>query len=169
MTFLFLLACANTPADTAPAGGGTITGSFGGRPFEEVAASYRIGQPDDPDRTMVVYLFDQPIACADIVDPGWDAHIIDQTQAVEIKVVGTTAGSYPLTSSRTPGPGEADANYTLSSTQGTPAETRADSGLSEVDDARAGAASGTFSLTFPAGDVLTGTFDAAACDPGSEP
>lgn len=175
MTLLLLFACSGAgsdtagPADTAASGSGTIAGSFDGRAFDTVAASWRIGEPDDPDQTMVVYVFDQPISCADIADAGWDTRITDQTQAVEIKVVGTTAGDYPLAAGRTPGPGESDVNYTLSSTTGTPGETSADTGDVVIDSADAGAATGSFDLTFPSGDTLVGTFNATACAQGSEP
>lgn len=175
MTLLLLFACSGAgsdaagPADTAASGSGTIAGSFDGRAFDTVAASWRIGEPDDPDQTMVVYVFDQPISCADIADAGWDTRITDQTQAVEIKVVGTTAGDYPLAAGRTPGPGESDVNYTLSSTTGTPGETSADTGDVVIDTADAGTATGSFDLTFPSGDTLVGTFNASACSQGSEP
>jgi len=158
MPFLALLfaACSGSgsdtagPADTAAAGSGTIAGSFDGRTFDTVAASWRI-------------------ACADIADAGWDTRITDQTQAIEIKVVGTTAGDYPLATGRTPGPGESDVNYTLSSTTDTPGETSADSGDVVIDSADAGAATGSFDLTFPSGDTLVGTFNASPCAQGNEP
>jgi len=177
MPFLALLfaACSGSgsdtagPADTAAAGSGTIAGSFDGRTFDTVAASWRIGEPDDPDQTMVVFVFDNPISCADIADAGWDTRITDQTQAIEIKVVGTTAGDYPLATGRTPGPGESDVNYTLSSTTDTPGETSADSGDVVIDSADAGAATGSFDLTFPSGDTLVGTFNASPCAQGNEP
>lgn len=173
---LFLsLACADSggdtagPADTAAEGSGTIDGTFDGRAFDTVAASWRIGEPDDPDQTMVVFVFDNPISCADIADAGWDTRITDQTQAVEIKVIGTSAGDYPLATGRTPGPGESDVNYTLSATTGTPGETSADSGDVLIDTAEAGAATGSFDLTFPSGDNLVGTFNASPCAQGNEP
>lgn len=175
LPFLFLLACSRPgtdtsgPADTAAAGSGTVSGSFDGRAFDTVGASWRIGEPDDPDQTMVVYVFDNPISCADIADAGWDTRITDQTQAIEIKVVGTTTGDYPLAAGRTPGPGESDVNYTLSSTSGTPGETSADSGDVAIDSADAGAATGSFDLAFPSGDTLAGTFNASACAQGNEP
>ena len=170
---LLLSACSGAdtaaPADTAAAGSGTITGSFDGRAFDSVASSLRIGEPDDPDQTMVVFVFDNPISCADIADAGWDTRITDETQAVEIKVVGLTAGDYPLKAGRTAGSGESDVNYTLSSTTGTPGETTADSGDVVIDTADGGAATGSFDLTFPSGDTLVGTFDASPCAQGNEP
>ncbi|MCB9778913.1 MAG: hypothetical protein H6742_10150 [Alphaproteobacteria bacterium] len=167
---LLTLGCAGDgAADTASPGSGSISGSYDGRPFDTVGATWRIGEPDDPDQTMVVYVFDNPIPCADIAEPGWDTAITDQTQAVEIKLVGLEAGTYPLTAGRTPGPGEADVNYTLSSTTGTPAEISADSGAIVVDSTDGDGAVGSFELVFATGDTLTGTFDATPCPTGSEP
>ena len=133
LPLLLLFACSGSgtdtagPADTAAAGSGTIAGTFDGRAFNTIGAAWRIGQPDDPEQTMVVYVFDNPIACADIADVAWDETVPDQTQSVEMKVVGTTAGDYPQ-ADRTPGPGESDTNYTLTSTTGTPSETGATGG-----------------------------------------
>lgn len=171
LTLLLLLtACGPAPAgDTAAGGSGTISGSFDGRAFDTVGASWRIGEPDDPAQTMVVFVFDHPIACADLADPGWDTRITDGTQAVEMKVVGTTAGDYPLAAGRTPAPGESDVNYTLSSTTGTPQETSADSGDVAVDSVAGDGATGSFDLLFPSGDTLTGTFVAEPCPQGNEP
>ena len=164
-----LLACTSAGGDTAAGGSGTISGSFDGRNFDTVGAAWRIGEPDDPAQTMVVYVFDNPISCADISEPGWDEVVTDQTQAVEMKVIGTTAGTYALAAGRTPGPGESDANYTLTSTTGTPGETSADSGEVVIDSAEGDAATGSFDLTFPSGDRLVGSFDASPCSVGNEP
>lgn len=173
MTLLlfFLAGCngANKAADTTTAGAGTIAGSFDGRTFDTVGTSLRICEPDDPEQTMVIFVFDNPISCADIAEAGWDTRVTNQTQAVEIKVVGKTAGNYPLTTGRTPGPGESDVNYTLSSTTGTPAETSADSGNIVINSANADTATGSFDLTFPSGDTLVGTFNASPCAQGNEP
>lgn len=171
LPLLTLLACSGDPssADTAAAGTGTVSGSFEGRAFDTVGAAWRIGEPDDPAQTMVIYVFDNPISCADIVDPAWDERVMDQTQSVEMKVVGTEPGDYPLSEGRTPGPGESDVNYTLTSTSGTPGETAADSGMVVIDTLEDDGASGTFDLTFPSGDTLSGSFDASPCLPGHEP
>lgn len=176
LVLLLLIGCASpptsdgtSPADTEVSGPGTISGSFGGRSFDAVGASFRIGAPDDPARTMVIFVFDKALSCDDVSGAGWDAKVADQTQSLEIKVVGKDAGDYPLASGRTPGPGESDVNYTLTSTTGTPAETSAKSGHVTIDSAAADAATGSFDLTFPGGDTLQGSFDAVPCAHGSEP
>lgn len=152
--------CATSPGGDAPAGGGTASGSFDGRAFDQVGAAWRIGQPDDPDQTMVIYVFDGDITCAKIGAPGWERTVADATQAVEMKLVGHEAGQYPSAPSAIPGVGEANANYTLTSTTSTPAETTATGGEVVVDAAADEGAKGRFDLTFPSGDELVGTSNA---------
>ncbi|MEZ4235435.1 MAG: hypothetical protein R3F59_04590 [Myxococcota bacterium] len=164
---LLALGCAAGPVGPPGAGSGTVAGAYDGRPFDTVGAAWRIGHPDDPEQTLVVYVFDQPVDCADLASPGWDTRI-DGAQSVEIKVVGLSPGTYPVTASRTAAPGESDVNYTLTATSGTPVEVSADTGTVVLDAVTDGAA-GTFDLAFATGDTLAGTFDATACPDGSEP
>lgn len=164
------LAAGGCAAESAPGGEGTITGSFDGRAFDQVGASYRIGAPDDPDRTIVVYIFDRAIACDEISDEGWDEVVADSTQSLEMKLVGTASGEYVVAVGPSLGKGDASVNYTLTSTSGTPSEVSAVSGkviLDSVDDG--GGARGSFDLTFPSGDALSGTFASTSCADGKEP
>jgi hypothetical protein len=152
-----------------PSGSATVHGTLGGRPFEMASSSWLIGAPDDPQQTRVIYVFDKPIACSEISMAGWDTTITDATQALEIKLIGTKAGKYPVATSAQPATGEANVNYTLSTTTGTPAETVSKSGIVTLDAIKDGtSASGSFDLTFPNGSA-TGTFDAAYCPAGHEP
>ncbi|MCA9617894.1 MAG: hypothetical protein KC731_02665 [Myxococcales bacterium] len=163
-----LLACGGSPSSTS-LGSGTASGSVDGRPFDGVGASYLIGQPDDVDRTLVIYVFDAPIDCADLASPGWDQVVADATQSLEIKIVGKTPATYPIPQDGTPAEGEADVNYTLTSTAGTPSEISAVSGSVALTDFTADtSAAGSFDLTFPSGS-LTGSFDGAWCPDGHEP
>src|SRR5262245_5214336 len=123
--FLVVSGCGSSAGDEGPApptGSGSIHGTVGGKPFDTVGASYAIGQSDDPARTTVVYVFDRAIACAELGSPGWDARIADGTQVVEMKLIGKAPATYPVVSGATAGDGQASANYTLSSTKGTPME-----------------------------------------------
>ncbi len=158
----------STGADAGvPGGSGTIAGTLSGRPFETVAASYLAGRPDDADRTLVIYVFDEPVPCALLGDTGWDFHIGDGTQVLEMKVIGKAPGTYPITVR--PSAGQADVNYTVSATRATPSEVRATSGEVRLTEVVEGAtAAGTFDLTFPGGTV-TGAFSAAFCDDAREP
>jgi len=166
------LAIAAMACDTSTSvpGGNTIAGTFDGRPFDKVAATYVIGAPDDPAQTVVLYLFDGAVACADISSVGWDEVVPDQTQSLEIKLIGKTPGDYVVTLGPTLGVGQAAVNYTLTSTSGNPSEVSASGGTVRVDAiAGDGSATGSFDLSFPSGDMLAGTFNAPPCDGGKEP
>jgi hypothetical protein len=100
---------------------------------------------------------------------GWDARITDKTQSLELKLFGTSPGTFTVVKTPTPGPGEAAVNYTLSSTTGTPAELAATAGQVVLDALDANqSARGSFTLEL-ATDTLNGTFDAAYCPGGHEP
>ena len=121
-------------ADDGVGGSGSIAGDIDGsvRPTRS-PAPHPIGQPDDPDCTLVIYVFDAPIACSEIADTGWDEGVADATQSLEMKLVGNTPASYPIPEDGTPATGEADVNYTLTSTSGTPSEISATSGSVTLD------------------------------------
>ncbi len=140
---------------------------IGDRAFEVVADARWIGAPDDPKQTRVIYVFDKLVSCAAISDAGWDEVVTDGTQALEMKLIGTAAGTYPVSSR--PATGEANANYTLTSTSGTPGEVSASAGSVTVDAfVDRTSADGSFDLTVPGGSA-TGTFHATYCAAGREP
>ena len=60
--------------------------------------------------------FDQLVSCAALSATGWDEVVTDQTQALELKLIGTDPGTYPVSSR--PATGEADVNYTLTGAPG---------------------------------------------------
>jgi hypothetical protein len=91
-------------------GTGTAMGTIGARAFDAVADARWIGAPDDPAQTRVIYVFDKQVSCSALSAPGWDGVVTDQTQALEMKMIGTDAGTYPVSSR--PAAGEADVNYT---------------------------------------------------------
>ena len=153
---------------TIPAGSGTVSGTAGGHATTSVAAAYFIGQSDDPNNTIVIYLFDTAVACQDIAAPGWDAKIRDKTGALEMKLFGTTAGTYPVSVSPTGATGQASVNFTVSSTSATPVEGATKSGTVTLDSIDKEHAKGQFDLTFADG-TLKGTFDALWCAVGHEP
>jgi hypothetical protein len=135
----------------------------------KVAAAYFIGKSDDPANTTVIYVFDTVVACSDLGAAGWDTKIQDQTGAIELKLLGTAAGTYPVSTTPNGAAGQALVNFTVSSTSATPKETLCKSGsvtLDSLDPERR--AKGTFDLTFPDG-TLTGTYDATWCASGHEP
>jgi len=150
-------------------GSGTVQGALGSRMFDSVSNSWLIGMPDDPQRTRVIYVFDKPVACAEIAMAGWDKTVTDATQALEIKLIGTMAGTYPVVTSGQPATGQADVNYSLTSRTVTPMEDLAKGGTVRLDSITDRvSARGSFDLTFPSGSV-SGTFEATFCMSGHEP
>lgn len=155
--------------DGGASGSGTIAGAYAGRSFDSVGASYRIGRPDDPERTVVIYVFDVEVACDEISAPGWDARIGDGVQSLELKLVGTTPAQFAVSTAPTPAQGQAAVNYTATSTTQTPAEVGASGGTVSLEGVADGTARGSFALIFGGHDMLTGSFDAARCAGGTEP
>ncbi len=148
-------------------GTGTASGMIGDRAYEAVADARWIGAPDDPKQTRVIYVFDKLVSCAALSNAGWDTVVTDGTQAFEMKLIGTAAGTYPVTAR--PATGEASVNYTVTSTSGTPAEVTATAGSVTADTfVDQTSADGSFDLTVPGGSV-TGAFHATYCAAGREP
>ncbi len=158
----------STPVDTNPTSGqGSISGTPSTMSFDTVAEAWMIGLPDDPTSTRVFYLFDQPVACADITAHGWDQTITDGTQSLEMKLIGSTPGDYPVATR--PSAGQSSDNYTITSQSSTPVEVAATGGsvtLTGITDSVS--AVGNINLTFPNGS-LTGSFRAVFCGQGVEP
>lgn len=150
-------------------GSGTVSGAVGSRPFDAVGAAYRIGAPDDAAHTLVFYVFDAPITCAELASAGWDATVADGSQSIELKLIGTATGTYAVSPDATPGSGEAGVNYTVTSRTGTPVETALTGGSVTLSTLSEAGSTGTFDLTFATGDHLVGSFDAPFCPPGREP
>src|SRR5262249_47494460 len=152
-----------------PAGHGTGTGTVAGHPFGAVGASYFIGKSDDPINTTVIYLFDARVSCSDLGAPGWDARIADGTGALEMKLLGTGKGTFPVSSTPSGTSGQSLVNFTVSSTSGTPNEVVSKSGAVTLESLTAhSSAAGSFDLMFSDG-TLQGTFSAAWCPGGQEP
>jgi hypothetical protein len=152
----------------SPAATSTVSGSVKSMPFSVAATSLWLGNPDDP-ASVVVYVFSKPVTCSDITSMGWDTRITDATQALEMKLIGTTPATYPVATGPNVGQGEASVNYTLTSTSHTPMEQISSGGsvvLSTV--VPMSHVTGSFSLNF-ATESLTGTFNATYCPGGSEP
>ena len=147
----------------------TVSGSVNGvTPYGPVSSAWWIGAPDSAAST-VVYLFNKPVACADIQALAWDTRIPNDTQVLEMVMYGTAPATFTVTSSLTPAPGEARVNHTFSRTTGTPVEQFSSGGTVVLAERIAATrAIGTFSLSFGANSV-TGKFDAGFCAGGVEP
>jgi len=158
-------------AGTGAAGatGNTIMGSADGTPFTNATTVLWIGAPDSAAST-VVYVFSAPIKCSEISKVGWDTRVADKTQALELKMIGTTApATFTVVMSPTPAPGQASVNYTLTSQTGTPGEVISSGGTVTLSALKAStSATGSFDLQFGA-NALKGAFMATYCATGVEP
>lgn len=164
-----LLGCGGGSGGAVGGDAGTISGKAGGKSVDAVAAAYFIGQSDDPTHTIVVYLFDTQVSCADLGAPGWDQTIPDATGALEMKLIGTAPGKYAVAKGVTPAQGQASVNFTVSATTSTPVESSSDGGAVQLDTLDPEKlAQGSFDLQFTAG-TLKGTFAATWCPEGHEP
>ena len=162
-----LLVCGCVADGPEQLGAGSIAGSVADTNFTLVGASYRIGAPDDPARTLVVYVFDGEVACESLAKPGWDERVGDGVQSLEMKLVGDTVGAYEVVSGPSLASGQASVNYTLTSTS--PMEISAVAGTVTLTAVGDDDASGEFDLMFSDGGALQGQFDAAPCSGGHEP
>ena len=148
-------------------GSGTITGSASGHAVDSVAAARWIGAPDSASTT-VVYVFSEPVACAELCATGWDARVADGTQIVELTLFGTAPGTFAVVKTATPAAGEASVNTTLT-TNGSADERSASGGTAELSTLTPKqSVQGGFALEFGS-ESLTGTFDAAYCPGAHEP
>jgi hypothetical protein len=178
---LALVACGNNKTNgadahggsaDAPAGANTISGTVNGTGFTTVGASYWIGMPDSPTTDTVVYLFDRSVACSALTNAGWDAALTAGTQILELKMVGLTPATYPVTQNaqHIPASGESVAAYGVAAPTVTDNFSTATSiVLTSIGTKTAGQlAAGSFNLTVTGGS-LTGTYDAGFCATGREP
>ena len=150
------------------AAGTMISGTFMGMPFTTSPTSLWIGMPDS-NQTEVMYVFENPVDCATLGAPGWDAKIPNNTQVLEMKVFGTAPATFNVVKSATPKAGDASVNHSLSKTTPPSVESPGSGGTVTVTNITAGKnITGAFAVQFGA-DMLTGTFDATYCPGGVEP
>ncbi len=169
LVFAMAVGCAPAADRKDVAGAGNVSGVLDGRAFDTVGAVYLIGAPDDPAQTTVIYVFDAPVACSALAEPGWDTRITDDSQALEMKLIGTAPASFPIAPDGRPSAGQCDVNYTVTSTTATPTEVSARSGAVVLSALEGGKdADGTFDLTFASGSV-SGSFHGSFCADGHEP
>jgi hypothetical protein len=163
---------ASTTSPDAPTGSTSIMGMVGSTTFTVAMSVYWIGTPDSPSTDTVIYLFDHPVGCAQIVNAGWDTGLVTGTQILELKMVGMAQRSYPETTAAThvPAPGESASSYTVAAAGAM--DMIASSGsvtLTSLGTPATGSfAVGTFHVTFGSG-VLDGTYAAPFCLKGREP
>jgi hypothetical protein len=148
--------------------GNRISGTVNGKTFNTVMTALYAGMPDDPAST-VVFLFEAAVDCSQVSAAGWDKRVPNGSQVLELKMMGTTAMAYTVTTAATPAPGEASVNHTVAAPTGTPPETASNGGkVTLVAITPTASAKGSFDLTYPNGS-LSGAFDASYCAGGVEP
>jgi hypothetical protein len=149
---------------TAAGAAGTVSGTTNGAPFSSAAVSYVIGAPDSTSSS-VVYLFSIPVECSVLGSTGWDSSVPAGAHALELKMQGLTPGTFNVTRSPTPAPGEASVNSTLAGN-----EVIATGGAVTLQTITAGvSATGSFSAQFDNNESVNGTFNSTFCPGGHEP
>jgi hypothetical protein len=139
-----------------------------GKKFTSVATALYAGKPDDA-ASVVIFLFESPVQCAQVSSPGWDSRIQNGSQVLELKLLGQTPMVYHVTTSATPAPGEASVNHSIATVGGTPPETAGSSGTVTLSTLMPMlTATGSYDLTYANGS-LKGSFDATYCAAGVEP
>lgn len=167
-------AASDAPASSpdAPPGSNSITGMVGSATFTNAMSAYWIGSPDSPSTDTVIYIFDRPVGCDQIVNAGWDTGLGTGTQILELKMVGKAPGTYPETTAAThvPAHGESASSYTVAAAGAM--DMIASGGsvtLASLGTPAAGSfAVGTFHVTFASG-ALDGTYTGSFCLKGREP
>lgn len=156
----------------APPGSNVISGSVNGTNFDTTVSVYWIGMPDSPATDTVVYMFDHSVPCDALTNAGWDGTLSSGTQILELKIVGQSPATYPVTQNaqHNPAAGESVAAYTVAGPTATDNFASATSiALSTIGTPAAGQfATGTFQLTVTGG-MLSGKYAASYCGTGREP
>jgi hypothetical protein len=136
---------------------GTVAGSVNGTSWTTLSSAYWIGKVAPGSPPVIFFLFEAPVACADIVNVNWDKTPTGSRQLLEIALEDTAPRAYQIMT-------EAFASYLLGAYN-----PDAYSGTVTVDAVNAGTdLAGGFDLQF-LGDSLRGTFDAKYCPDGVEP
>ena len=158
VTALALAACGGAAAP-APAGpnAGTIAGAVHGTTWTSLANAYWAGKMVTGSAPVVIFLFEAPVKCADIVNLNWDKTSTGARQILEFGLLDATARSYQIMT-------DAFANYLFGSYN-----PDAYSGTITIHAVNPSTdISGSFDLNFLP-DSLTGSFDAKYCADGQEP
>jgi hypothetical protein len=151
----------NADAGSDASVGNTISGSVVGEPFTSAANALWIGKVDATgSRPVIVFLFREPVSCAQVTQAGWDTVLLDASaaqQILELAVDSTAPGTYAVgkTASwdyRSPGHNPKGSGGTITVLSALPAQS----------------ISGSFAVA-NGGDALVGTFDATWCEAGVEP
>jgi hypothetical protein len=160
---LALAACGGGGTSSGASGAGTISGDVKTTSWTKLTSAYWIGKNMPGGPAMTLFLFEAPVACADIVNLNWDKTATGAHQLVEIGVLDTAPKTYTVMT-------DVVASYLYNNYN-----PDAFSGTVTIESVTPMVnVTGSFDLTFSlAGatpvDRLMGTFDAAYCADGTEP
>jgi len=145
------------PPSTADPTAGMIAGAVRGTTWTSLANTYWAGKMVTGAPTVVIFLFEAPVKCADIVNLNWDKTSTGARQILELGLLDATARTYQIMT-------DAFANYLFGSYN-----PDAYSGTITIREIHPSMdIAGSFDLNFLP-DSLTGTFDAKYCPDGQEP
>jgi len=136
---------------------GTISGTVNGTGWTTLSNAYWAGKMVAGSPPVVLFLFEAPVRCADIVNLNWDKTATGARQILEFGLLDSQPRTYQIMT-------DAFANYLFGAYNpdaysGTVTITVVNPGIDIT---------GSFDLNFLP-DALTGTFDAKYCADGQEP
>jgi hypothetical protein len=136
---------------------GTVSGSVKGAAWNHLSTAYWIGKPSTGSPPVILFLFEAPVKCTDIVNPNWDKTATGDRQILELALTDRAVRTYQVMVDATAA--YLFMNYNPDAFSGTVTVSAANPGAN---------LSGSFDLDF-LGDKLAGTFDAQYCAEGTEP
>src|SRR4051794_36525506 len=94
---LALAACGSDPPAAMPdPNAGTVSGSVNGTSWSPLSNAYWIGKPTAGSTPVVVFLFEAPVRCSDIVNLNWDKTSTGARQILEIGLQDVAVRSYQI-------------------------------------------------------------------------
>jgi hypothetical protein len=147
----------SSPKGTSDPTAGNISGSINGTSWTQLSNAYWIGKPAMGSPPMIIFLFEAPVACSEIVNLNWDKTATGSRQILELALLSDMPRTYQIMT-------DVSAAYLLGDYN--PDAYSGTVTLSQVDPTVA--VKGSFDLHFLS-DSLAGAFDAKYCPDGVEP
>ncbi|HET6284511.1 MAG TPA: hypothetical protein VFH73_26380 [Polyangia bacterium] len=136
---------------------GTVSGSVKGTTWDKLSNAHWIGKPATGSPPVILFLFEAPVKCSDIVNVNWDKTATGSRQILEVALKESAVRTYQIMT-------DAFAAYLFNDYN-----PDAFSGTVTIKTANPSMnIAGSFDLDF-LGDKLMGTFDAKYCGDGVEP
>jgi hypothetical protein len=128
-----------------------------GTSWKSLSNAHWIGQPATGSPPVIIFLFEAPVKCSELVALGWDKTPTASKQILELAAMGQAPGTYKIMTDALAAYLLAD--YNPDAFSGTISITAVNPSTNIV---------GSFNLGFLT-DSLAGTFDARYCADGVEP